>query len=59
MKDTGKRCEHCCYTKGKYLYRNDLTAKGKTHNGHFNGRIYDNSVNEIMQEFMDDITVDS
>lgn len=45
--------------KGKYLYRNDLTAKGKTHNGHFNGRIYDNSVNEIMQEFMDDITVDS
>ena len=43
--------------KGHYIYRNDLTAKGETHNGHFNGRIYERSVKVAMQEIMDDIMI--
>lgn len=50
--------ENFAVMKETYLYRNDLTAKGKTHNGHFNGRVFETSVNEVLKEIMDDITVD-
>ncbi len=42
---------------GEYLYRNDLSATGKTHNGHFNGRVYEESVKIAVEEIMDDIMV--
>lgn len=42
---------------GEYLYRNDLPAMGKTHNGHFNGRVYEESVKIAVEEIMDDIMV--
>lgn len=42
---------------GNYLYRNDIAAMGKTHNGHINGRVLERSVAKAMQEAMDDISV--
>lgn len=42
---------------GNYLYRNDIPAMGKTHNGHINGRVLERSVAKAMQEAMDDISV--
>lgn len=42
---------------GEYVYRNDLPAMGKTHNGHFNGRIFEDSVRIAVEEIMDDIMV--
>ena len=42
---------------GNYLYRNDIAATGKTHNGHINGRVLERSVANAMREAMDDIKV--
>lgn len=42
---------------GNYLYRNDIAARGETHNGHINGRVLERSVANAMQEAMDDIKV--
>lgn len=42
---------------GEYLYRNDIAASGKTHNGHINGRVLERSVASAMKEAMDDIKV--
>ena len=42
---------------GNYLYRNDIAASGKTHNGHINGRVLERSVANAMKEAMDDIKV--
>jgi hypothetical protein len=42
---------------GNYLYRNDIAAMGKTHNGHINGRVLERSVASAMKEAMDDIKV--
>ena len=42
---------------GDYLYRNDIAASGKTHNGHINGRVLERSVANAMREAMDDIKV--
>lgn len=42
---------------GNYLYRNDIPAYGKTHNGHINGRVLERSVAKAMQEAMDDIKI--
>lgn len=42
---------------GNYLYRNDIAASGKTHNGHINGRVLERSVANAMREAMDDIKV--
>jgi len=43
--------------KEHYVYRNDLPAKGEAHNGHFNGRIYEQSVTTVMKEILDDIAI--
>ena len=43
--------------EGSYVYRNDLVAKGKTHNGHFNGRLYERSVAQAVQEMLNDVTI--
>ena len=42
---------------GNYLYRNDIPAMGKTHNGHINGKVLERSVAKAMQEAMDDIRI--
>jgi len=42
---------------GDYLYRNDIAARGETHNGHINGRVLERSVANAMKEAMDDIRV--
>ncbi|MBR3457142.1 MAG: hypothetical protein IKH16_03170 [Selenomonadaceae bacterium] len=41
-----------------YIYRNDLVAQGKTHNGGFNGKIFERAVANAVQEAMDDIAID-
>ena len=41
-----------------YVYRNDLVAQGKAHNGKFNGKIFERSVANAMQEAMDDIAIE-
>lgn len=43
--------------EGRYVYRNDLVATGETHNGHFNGRLYERSVRQAVQEMLNDITI--
>ena len=40
-----------------YLYRNDMAAMGKGHNGFFNGKMLERSVTVLMNEAMDDIDV--
>ena len=42
---------------GDYLYRNDLATTGKTHNGHLNGRAFEESVANGMKEAMNDIAI--
>lgn len=42
---------------GKYLYRNDVVATGTAHNNMLNGRVYERSVKNAVQEIMDDIMV--
>ena len=42
---------------GDYIYRNDIAARGETHNGHINGRVLERSVANAMKEAMDDIKV--
>ena len=42
---------------GDYIYRNDIAARGETHNGHINGRVLERSVANAMKEAMDDIRV--
>ena len=42
---------------GNYLYRNDIPAMGKTHNGYINGRVLERAVAKAMEEAMDDISV--
>ncbi|SFW34670.1 hypothetical protein [Selenomonas ruminantium] len=42
---------------GKYLYRNDVVATGTAHNNMLNGRLYERSVKNAVQEIMDDIMV--
>jgi hypothetical protein len=42
---------------GDYVYRNDIAARGETHNGHINGRVLERSVANAMKEAMDDIRV--
>jgi len=41
----------------KYLYRNDMAATGKGHNGFFNGKMLERSVRVLMEESMNDIDV--
>ena len=43
--------------QGKYLYRNDMAATGKGHNGFFNGKMLERSVAVLMEEAMNDIEV--
>ncbi|WP_294159999.1 hypothetical protein [uncultured Selenomonas sp.] len=42
---------------GDYLYRNDIVTSGKTHNGHVNGRVFEDSVANGMKEAMNDIAI--
>lgn len=42
---------------GNYLYRNDIAAKGKSHNGYPNGRAFEVSVHKAMQEALNDIAI--
>lgn len=42
---------------GDYLYRNDIAAQGKVHNGNFNGRLFERSVHNGIQEAMNDIAI--
>ncbi|BAL84525.1 hypothetical protein SELR_28170 [Selenomonas ruminantium subsp. lactilytica TAM6421] len=42
---------------GNYLYRNDIAAMGKTHNGYINGKVLERSVAKAVQEAMDDIKI--
>jgi hypothetical protein len=42
---------------GDYLYRNDIVTAGKTHNGHVNGRVFEDSVANGMKEAMNDIAI--
>ena len=44
---------------GNYLYRNDIVAQGKTHNGYINGRILERSVANALYEALNDIEVDT
>lgn len=41
-----------------YVYRNDIAATGKGHNGHFNGKMLERAVKVLMQEAMDDIMIE-
>ena len=43
---------------GDYLYRNDIVADGKTHNGSINGRVIERSVKKAVQEALDDLAID-
>ena len=56
-KNTWLRVRLVDVNSGNYLYRNDIPAMGKTHNGHINGRVLERSVAKAMQEAMDDISV--
>ena len=42
---------------GDYLYRNDIVTAGKSHNGHVNGRVFEDSVANGMKEAMNDIAI--
>lgn len=42
---------------GNYLYRNNIAASGKTHNGYVNGRVFERSVAKAMEEAMNDVEV--
>lgn len=42
---------------GDYLYRSDIPAAGKTHNGKINGRVMERAVYKAMAEAMDDISI--
>ena len=42
---------------GDYLYRNDIAAKGKSHNGFPNGRAFQDAVHNAMKEAMNDIAI--
>lgn len=42
---------------GDYLYRNDIAAQGKVHNGNFNGRLFERSVHNGIQEALNDIAI--
>ena len=42
---------------GTYLYRNDIAARGKVHNGYLNGRLFERSVHNGVNEAINDITV--
>ena len=39
------------------LYRNDIAAKGKSHNGFPNGRAFQDAVHNAMKEAMNDIAI--
>ena len=41
-----------------YVYRNDIAATGKGHNGYFNGKMLERAVKVLMQEAMDDIMIE-
>ena len=56
-KNTWLRIRLVDVNSGNYLYRNDIPAMGKTHNGHINGRVLERSIAKAMQEAMDDISV--
>ena len=43
---------------GKYIYRNDILAQGKTHSGWRNRRIYRKAIDAAITEALDDIEVD-
>lgn len=43
--------------KGNYLYRNDIATTGTAHNNMLNGRVYERSIKEAVQEIMDDIMI--
>ena len=40
---------------GDYLYRNNIVAAGKTHNGNVNGRVMERAVHKAMEEAMNDL----
>ena len=40
---------------GDYLYRNNIVADGKTHNGNVNGRVMERAVYKAMEEAMNDL----
>lgn len=42
---------------GDYLYRNDIAAKGKSHNGFPDGRAFQDAVHNAMKEAMNDIAI--
>jgi hypothetical protein len=42
---------------GDYLYRSDIAAKGKSHNGFPNGRAFQDAVHNAMKEAMNDIAI--
>lgn len=42
---------------GTYLYRNDIAARGKVHNGYLNGRLFERSVHNGVKEAMNDINI--
>ena len=44
---------------GNYVYRNNVAATAKTHNGYINGRVAERSVAVALQEIMDDIEIDN
>lgn len=43
---------------GEYVYRNDVVVEGKSHNGGFNGRLIEKSVDQAMTEAMNDIEIE-
>lgn len=57
LKQVWMRVRMVDVAKGNYVYRNDMTAKGKTHNDNFNGRIIEKAVDSMMREAMDDIDI--
>ena len=42
---------------GNYLYRNDVPAQGKAHNGYISGKVFERAVANAMNEILDDIEI--
>ncbi len=42
---------------GSYVYRNDVVAMGKKHNGFFNGRVFEDGVRLAVEEILNDIMI--